>query len=367
MTPVNRQQHPTANLKLPDCPTPRTGEEVVWYTDAFRRAGTYVGYGPGARPIIQTTDGLTVTLESFDELRLLHPFNRKPPIWSSLLSSHIVKPHEAERQKLQELLQRRIPPGPRYIDLIEEIWSRGYETFVVGGTVRDIVSGGTAHDVDLVTSLPLRRAVPLLSRMYRSEPSIDEENGYVRLGGPWKDGAPFIDLKSFVFRQPGGSEAVFSANIERDTKHRDFACNAIYYDPINDVLLDPSGVGLHTAEAKELRIVCDPEVRPPYFRATIAIRFIKFCARGFSYSETTAAEIRSIYLPELSAMKNSNILSFVQRQVLNKIPTELKADTVQEIGQAFHKIGAGDIWNSRVAPMLQAYLQEGDHDISGRA
>jgi hypothetical protein len=279
-------------------------------------------------------------------------------MWNGLASGQIVRPRDHEREKLQRLLEQRIPPGPRYIDLVEEIWNRGYEIFLVGGTVRDIVCGGESHDIDLVTSMPLRHAVSVLTRMFRSNPSIDEENGFVRLGGPLKDGAPFIDLKSFVFRQPGSSEAIFAGNIERDIKHRDFACNAIYYDPINDVLLDPSGAGLRTAEAKELAIVFDPEVRPPYFRATIAIRFIKFRTRGFTYSDTTAAEIRSTYLPELSAMKNSNILSFVRRQVLGKTPRELRAQVIHQMGEVFEELGAGELWRTRVAPILEGTLEE---------
>jgi tRNA nucleotidyltransferase/poly(A) polymerase len=242
------------------------------------------------------------------------------------------------------------------MDLIDEIWNRGYEVFLVGGTVRDVVAGGEAHDVDLVTSMPLKHAVPLLTRMFRSDPDIDEENGYVRLGGPWKDGAPFIDLKSFVFRQPGSAEAVFAGDIIRDHKHRDFACNALYYDPVNDALLDPSGIGLHGAENLELAVVCDPSARPPYHRATIAIRFVKFCARGFCYSEATKTEIQNIYMPALDAMRNSNIFAVLKRQVFSKTPVDQHVHTVEKIGEVFEQLGAGDVWETRILPLLSKGL-----------
>ena len=74
------------------------------------------------------------------------------------------------------------PPGPIYLELIEEVWNRGHEIFLVGGTVRDVVAGLRSQDVDLVTSLPLDRAEPLLASMYRHEPSINRERGLVRIG-----------------------------------------------------------------------------------------------------------------------------------------------------------------------------------------
>lgn len=354
---MTRQILSAADLQLPPCPTPRNGEPVVWYNDCLRRRGTYVGFGPEARPIIQTADGLTVTLEGFDELRLERPFSRSLPIWAGLDGGRIVRPSGGEKAKLQQLLSRTIPPGPRYIDLIEEIWNRGYETFLVGGTVRDVVAGKDGNDVDLVTSMPLKHAVPLLTRMFRSDPSIDEKNGFVRLGGPWKDGAPFIDLKSFVFRQPGSDEAVFASDIVRDHQHRDFACNAIYYDPINDALLDPSSHGIRCAEEMELEVVCDSSCRPPFHLATIAIRFVKFCARGFVYSDNTKTLIKATYLPALAAMKDSNIFSVMSRQVLSKTPVENHPQTLDQFGAVFEQLDATEVWTVRILPLFS----NGDH------
>lgn len=339
-------------LRLPDCATPRPGERVVWYNDSLKRSGIYLGYGPRANPIIQPSEGLQVSLASFNELRLEDPFQRQAPVWGALEPAQLVKPRDVEQTKLKELLQRRIPPGPRYIDVIEEIWQRGYEIFLVGGTVRDVVGGSLAHDVDLVTSFPLRHALPLLERMFRGKPSIDDDNGFIRLGGPERDGAPFIDLKSFVYRQPGSSEAVFSGNIARDLKHRDFACNAIYYDPINEVFLDPSGSGLNTAEAKELRVICDPNERSPYHLATIAIRFLKFRTRGFHYSNETAAQIKGLYLPHIDAMRDSTLRTYLKRQLLGKVPKEEQQATLQLFTDALKELDAFDLWTSRIEALI---------------
>ncbi|MGA3097999.1 MAG: hypothetical protein ABSF25_16210 [Bryobacteraceae bacterium] len=157
-----RQVLATTDIRIPECPLPRPGERVVWYTEAFKRSGTYLGYGPGAKPIVHPDEGIDIHFDSFGELRLETPLERRGPLWCDLPLGCILRPRAEETEKLQKLLRRRIPPGPSYLEVIDEIWNRGFEVFLVGGTVRDVLGGGEAHDVDLVTSLPLRHSIPLL-------------------------------------------------------------------------------------------------------------------------------------------------------------------------------------------------------------
>jgi tRNA nucleotidyltransferase/poly(A) polymerase len=87
--------------------------------------------------------------------------------------------------------------------------------------------------------------------MYRIAPKADERalrNGHLRLGGRPGSREPFADLSAFKFTHPGEQNAIFSADVARDLGFRDFACNAVYYDPINHVYIDPSGVGITDAE-----------------------------------------------------------------------------------------------------------------------
>lgn len=346
-------------LRLPSCPLPRPGEEVVWYTDAFKRAGVYLGHAPGGKPIVQPADGIPVSLRTFSDVRLADPFSRRSPIWADLPATTLVRPSAAEAKSFRALLSCRIPPGPSYMDLIEEVWHRGFEIFLVGGTVRDVLAGGEANDVDLVTSMPLRLAVPLLTSMYRSQPKIDEDNGYVRLAGPADDGAPYIDLKTLVYRGPGTREAVFGCDIRRDMRHRDFACNSVYYDPINEVLLDPSGAGVRTAEARELEIVFDPEGRAPYFRAMLILRAGKFRLRGYTYSVSTVTDLQSVYLPDFVVMKDSDILAYAHRQIFAKLPAHKREDVVPLFEGVFRELGATELWDNRVSALIQLLARGG--------
>lgn len=347
--------HPD-ELRLPDPAIPRPGERVVWFTDALRRAGTYVGHGPNAVPIVRTEEDFTERLTTFDELRLEDPSTRTKPIWHRLGAGQIVRPSPEETAKLHQLLRRRVPPGPSYFEVIEEIWHRGHETFLVGGTVRDVIAGGEAKDVDLVTSMPIERAAPMLARMFRGQPSIDSHNGFVGLGGRSRDGDN-IDLKSFVFKEPGTEHAVFAGDFDRDVRHRDFACNAIYYDPINNAFIDPRGCGVKNAEERELVVVADPALRTPFHRATVVIRLAKFRVRGFTLTEETVEVIQSDFLPDLRVLRPGDIISYLRRQLLNKFPEEEHQQLVSSFGAALREIGGEEIWEQRFLPVLPRLLQ----------
>ena len=175
------------HLRLPYCETPRPGDRVVWYQDALRLHGTLLGHKSDGRPYIFNDFGGVSELPSFDYLRLEQIDKRLGPIWDRLPSgAQIVSPLAAESQELKALLDQTTPPGPRYIDLVTEIWSRGYEVFVVGGTVRDVISRTPTKDVDLVTTMPLTKARPLVKSMYRQYGTLPKaalQNGHLRLGG----------------------------------------------------------------------------------------------------------------------------------------------------------------------------------------
>ena len=339
------------DLRLPQSAIPRSGDEVAWYLNASRQEGLLSGHAPGARPVVRTRKGYTFPLNSFDQIRWADPNVRIGPVWTNLGSSaRIVRPTGEEYAEFGRLLTQPIPPGPTYLELIEEIWFRGFEVFVVGGTVRDVIAGEQTHDVDLVTTMPLERATPLLKSMYRIDPEIHGPNGYVRLGSK-KSGEPFIDLKSFVFSDPGTEQAVFGGDFNADVSHRDFSCNAVYYDPKNNVLIDPTGRGIQSAETKTLEIVCDHQ-RPAYNRGQVVIRFVKFRCRGFVCSAETLQIIRSVFLPGLAAMTRSDLIDYLYRQVFKKTPaidypklsSVLELVVVETCGEA--------VWGDLFAPVL---------------
>lgn len=249
---MSREQIHPDTLRLPRCPIPRPDDSVSWFNSGTRIHGTLIGHAPMGEPIVLNEFGGSSVLTSFEPLRLAKPFEGIGPSWSRLpRSALIVRPHSREQRAFQEILSQRTPPGPQYSDLIYEIWARGFEIFLVGGTVRDVLANHPTKDVDLVTTLPLAHALPLITSMYRYPDRLDgtaARFGHVRVGGRPKTADPFIDLCVFKHSQIGTDHAILGATFDRDVGYRDFACNSVYYDPINDVLIDPTGRGISDAE-----------------------------------------------------------------------------------------------------------------------
>lgn len=347
MSAFARRDLTPADLRMPPSATPRPGDRVVWYVDTRRVSGKYLGHGVRGRPVVQNNLGNQTRLTAFDCLRLERPEVRRGPNWEYLPKRALMKrPMPAEKAALDKSLSRRIPPGPTYIELMEEIWGRGYEVYVVGGTVRDVLAGQDAHDVDLVTTIPIARLRPLLRTMFRDEIGGSDENGYARLGGKGVHGDPFIDLKLFCHGDTGTPDALFGADFALDVSHRDFACNAVYYDPVNSVLIDPTGRGISDAEEKRLHVVCDPTLRRPAAVGQVSLRYFKFILRGFQPTSATRKVIEQKFIPCLSALTDTDRLGYIKRQIFGKLAVSDHVDAKAKLEVAVNGCGVADLWRN---------------------
>ena len=339
-------------LDLPLAATPRPGDHVTWYVDAQRASGLYVGHGAEAEPIVANSFGSNTRLPSFDCLRLSSPRIRVGPNWQKLPEACFLAPRKEERDRFAELLGQRIPPGPTYLELIEEIWYRGYEVYVVGGTVRDVISGHKSNDVDIVTTMPVVKFELLLKSMFRRQVSLSARNGFARLGGKGSNGDPFIDLKLFCHGGTGTADALFGSDFGLDLSLRDFACNAIYYDPINEVLVDPSQRGIKDAETRILCLVCNSSARSPQALGQVAIRYFKFLMRGFSGDSESDKKMMKNFVPCISALTVTDRIGYVKRQVLGKIPTEQHAIAIRQLEAVMRNNNCSGLWEQCFAPLF---------------
>ena len=139
-------------------------------------------------------------------------------------------------------------------------------------------------------------------------------------------------------------------------RHRDFACNAVYYDAFNNVLIDPAGSGISGADGKTLDLVSDHD-RPPYQLAKICIRYFKFMLRGFTASAQTAHAIRVTYMPCLAAMKQSGMISYIRSQLLSKEAPCDHEKILEDLRDAMHAFDAEDCWKNLIAPHVSDLLE----------
>lgn len=108
-----------------------------------------------------------------------------------------------------------------------------------------------------------------------------------------------------------------------DQRLRDFACNAVYYDPMNEVFIDPSGRGITDAKAKALNIISDHVLERPIFRkANIPLRFFKFLLRGYEPSHDCIVLLQTQYREYMFALGVAEARAEFQRFILRKVARE---------------------------------------------
>jgi len=345
-----RAMRTVQSLELPRCALPRPGDRVVWYQDAISLKGTLLGHNANGQPCIKLTswcDGDTAVPNSFEAIRIEDPTSVVGPNWTNLPEGAIVaNPTESELAELTRLLDQQVPPGPRHIDLLAEIWCRGFEVFVIGGTVRDVISQRPAKDVDISTTMPLNRLHDLLLSMYRGPRRLDEaakRNGHLRLGGSPRSVDPFLDLSVFKYQFPGAPNVMFGNSFERDVAHRDFSCNSVYYDPQNRVLIDPTGTGLTDAHNKLLRVAYDRDCRADYHLAQAVIRMCKLFVRGFHVAPEGIEPLR-VAMKALAAMTHETRIKYIRRQVIDGNPQSSPQFCYEQMRAACVALGGEVEW-----------------------
>ncbi len=161
------------------------------------------------------------------------------------------------------------PPGAvRWI--CRELEEAGYETWAVGGAVRDALAGRPSGDWDLATAAPPKR----VRRIFRRTVPIGIDHGTV--GVIAGDGVMY---EVTTFRrdvETTGRHAVvaFADTLDDDLARRDFTINAVAWHPLRKVLHDPYD-GAADLEKGILRTVGRPEERfaEDYLRVLRALRF----------------------------------------------------------------------------------------------
>lgn len=149
----------------------------------------------------------------------------------------------------------------------------GYQAWIVGGTVRDLLLGRSPKDVDLVTD-----ALPdVVEGLFPRTVAVGKSFGVVIVveGDLEVEVATFREERGYSDRRRP-DEITYATEAAVDARRRDFTCNALFLDPVDGRLLDPTG-GARDLAAGLLRTVGEPADR---FRedGLRLLRMARFCA-----------------------------------------------------------------------------------------
>lgn len=177
---------------------------------------------------------------------------------------------------------------------------QGYDAFLVGGGVRDLLVGMHPKDFDIATNATPEEVkqvfggqCQLIGRRFRL--------AHVRFGREVIEVATFrahhTQAESEQHAHTSRAGVILRDNvwgsIEEDAERRDFTVNALYYNIDDFSLWDMAG-GLQDIEKRQLRLIGDPETR--YREDPVRmLRAIRFAAKlGFTLEPATAAPIRRL-------------------------------------------------------------------------
>jgi tRNA nucleotidyltransferase/poly(A) polymerase len=176
------------------------------------------------------------------------------------------------------------PGAVRWI--VRTLQEAGYETWAVGGAIRNTLLNLPAGDWDLATRAPPRE----IQRVFPRTVPIGIEHGTV---GVLTRAGDLLEVTTFRRDvQTDGRHAVveFAETLEEDLARRDFTINAIAWHPIREEFRDPFN-GARDLEARVLRTVGTARDRFAEDRLRV-LRGLRFSGRfGLAIEETTWAAL----------------------------------------------------------------------------
>ena len=246
----------------------------------------------------------------------------------------------------------------RAVAIAGELRARGFQAWLVGGCVRDLVLGREPVDYDIATDAQPSQLVEIFPKAQL----VGAQFGVVLVDGV--EVATFRSDHTYVDgRHP--VEVSFESDAKQDVLRRDFTINALLLDPAlaktSDAL--PSHVvdyvgGLDDLRERIIRAIGDPEQRFAEDHLRM-LRAIRFAARfGFEIEPQTMGAIQRLHdritrvsperireelvriLTERGARRGSELLDV--SGLLNDILPEVAAMKGVEQPREFHP--EGDVW-----------------------
>ncbi|CAM5795574.1 polynucleotide adenylyltransferase PcnB [Rhizobacter fulvus] len=266
----------------------------------------------------------------------------------------------------------------RAVKVVSTLADAGYEAYIVGGAVRDLLVGMRPKDFDVATNATpeqvkaLFRRAFIIGRRFRivhvvfgrgrqdrglsevievstframvdaaaaSQVSGNEKTSKSELAGK----SHVVDAEGRVLR-----DNVWGSQLD-DAARRDFTINAMYYDPVREIVVDYHG-GIGDVKKKLLRMIGDPATRYREDPVRI-IRVVRFAAKlGFEIEARTRAPIK-----EMAALLDNVPASRTFDEMIKLLQTGHALASIQELRkQGLHR---------GVFPVLDVALDEAQrHD-----
>ncbi len=153
---------------------------------------------------------------------------------------------------------------PQAIGILKRLKDSNFDSYLVGGCVRDLLVGIKPKDFDIATNaLPneVKRKVPYSFIIGRRFKLVHARRGdKIFEIATYRREATAEELEANHFSELQFAEENFFGTLVEDSFRRDFTVNALFYDPISETLVDHCH-GLEDITIKKIRMIGDPAQR----------------------------------------------------------------------------------------------------------
>ncbi len=260
------------------------GQEVK-YTGSFHtkyrgKIGKLVAIGERGYAMVQFGRSKPVTA-LWSDLRV-HGAIKSHSLYDNLDPKNVYHVDGEVKQRLDAVMNQQIGnSGMSYNDLCMRFKQKGFNLQVVGGTVRDILSGKKdVNDIDFIfngTDRELKYVVGSINQRWIRNAVTNPHIGLVS----FKDGKDVVDITPVHKYSPEMQDMAKGWNLQEDAESRDLAMNSLQLDSLTNILVDASGKGLKDIHKHTINVMKEDylKVNPRFL-----LRIFKFLGRGYKPS-----------------------------------------------------------------------------------
>lgn len=229
--------------------------------------------------------------------------------------------------------QNKITVPQEVVELAKVFKTEGATLYIVGGFVRDSLMGKKPYDIDICCNLPTQKVKEILKPTPFKYKTKNSSFGTATISVN-EFNFEYTCFRTEIYENNGShtpKNITFVSDIKTDASRRDFYVNALYYDILNQKVVDPLGKGLDNLKNNILQVI-NHEVCAFCEDATRILRLVKFSALlNFDIEPNTLslAKKYSYLLENITPARYKKELGFI---------TNLNQETKNKVNKLFSQI-----------------------------
>ncbi len=163
-------------------------------------------------------------------------------------------------------------------NLVKHLVKHGYEAYIVGGAVRDLLQGTVPKDFDIVTDAHPHK----IKRLFRRAHIVGKKFCIVLVTIRKNESIEVSTFRNDIDSTSDIKNSSIYGIMDQDVVRRDFTCNALYYSPITQEIIDYKN-GIENIH-KGLLVPIRTEFQEDPVRMLRALKFSAKCSLKIPFS-----------------------------------------------------------------------------------